>query len=67
MADRPDPELKPCPFCGHRDVFFSAERSDAFSVVYNTIGCVEMNGRIFEKRQDLAARWNTRVEVDTND
>lgn len=63
--NKPDPDLKPCPFCGNADVFFLKGISGASTIMCSTSGCVEMVGQSRKDRlQDLADRWNTRMEFE---
>ena len=57
----PDPDLLPCPFCGHSAAFFEMK---SWSLYINCVECdAEMNVT-GDSRKTAAAKWNARVACD---
>lgn len=58
--------LKPCPLCGNKDVFFSANELDLPVIVCDSINCcliADFDTKVTTQKQ-AAKRWNRRT---TND
>lgn len=56
-------ELKPCPFCGGRDVYVSDAGFNHFAVRCRNKGCEGQGKRDYEKTSAILA-WNTREVSD---
>lgn len=61
------PELKPCPFCGARDVFVE-RRTDGYSweVTCDAAEC-SVAGPVRATKREAIAAWNTRVDAEASD
>jgi len=61
-------ELKPCPFCGHRDPTYIDEHSQIFGKGVKMILCPRCGGAVFSNSKNdafihLEERWNRRVQI----
>ena len=59
-------ELKPCPFCGSRDVDYAFQYETKFTKPYSFVGCAECGGMMVDRNldhclNDAIEAWNRRV------
>lgn len=56
------PELKPCPFCGSKEVEVYRPEAAAWSAVITCNACMAW-GPEAKENEDAAERWNSRADA----